>query len=117
VALARFALLLLALAPALALGGANKGQDDVGPGPNDGPGYSGFVRDAGGAPIEDARVTASYRGGLEMVTRSNAAGFYNLPGYRKTINPDGVVRARGDRFPRRHSDPRRRRPHDRRAAR
>lgn len=88
--LARLALLFLVLAPTAALAGANKGQDDVGPGPNDGPGYSGFVRDAAGAPVEDARVTASYRGGLEMVTRSNAAGFYNLPGYRKSINPDEV---------------------------
>ena len=84
--------LVLAFAPAPALAGANRdsGQDEVGPGPNDGPGYSGFVRDAGGAPVNDARVTATYRDGLAMVTRSNATGAYNLPGYRKGINPDEV---------------------------
>lgn len=83
---------LLMLASSLALGGANRdgGQDEVGPGPNDGPGYFGSVKEAGGAPVNDARVTATYRDGLAMVTRSNAAGAYNMPGYKKGINPDEV---------------------------
>jgi len=88
--LVRLALLVVALAPAPALGGANKGQDEVGPGPDEGPGYFGVVLDAAGKPVDDARVTATYRDGLAMVTRSNAAGAYKLPGFNKRINPDEV---------------------------
>ncbi len=88
--LVRLALLVVALAPASALGGANKGQDEVGPGPDEGPSYFGVVLDAAGKPVDDARVTATYRDGLAMVTRSNAAGAYQLPGFNKRINPDEV---------------------------
>jgi hypothetical protein len=40
---------------------------------------AGANRDIAGKPIEDAHVTATSRDGLAMVTRSNAAGVYNLP--------------------------------------
>jgi hypothetical protein len=90
VTLVRLALLVVALSPAPTLAGANKGQDEVGPGPDEGPGYVGFVKDAAGAPVNDARVSATYRDGLAMVTRSNAAGAYSLPGFKKGINPDEV---------------------------
>ena len=89
----RLALLVALLGPAAALGGANqgdRGQDEVGPGPDEGPEYFGVVRDAGGMPVDDARVSATYRNGLAMVTRSNAAGAYKFPGFRKGINPDEV---------------------------
>jgi hypothetical protein len=86
----RAAFLVALLLPAPALAGANKGQDEVGPGPDEGPSYFGVVLDAAGKPVDDARVTATYRDGLAMVTRSNTAGAYKLPGFNKRINPDEV---------------------------
>ena len=89
----RLALLVALLSPATVLAGANRGdrgQDEVGPGPDEGPEYFGVVKDAAGMPVDDARVSATYRNGLAMVTRSNAAGAYKLPGFKKSINPDEV---------------------------
>ena len=86
------ALLPIALLPAPALGGANRdrGQDEVGPGPDEGPSYFGVVLDTAGRPVDDARVSATSRDGLAMVTRSNAAGAYSMPGFNKRINADEV---------------------------
>jgi hypothetical protein len=88
----RVALLAIALLPASVLAGANRdrGQDEVGPGPDEGPSYFGVVLDTAGRPVDDARVTATSRDGLAMVTRSNAAGAYSLPGFNKRINADEV---------------------------
>ena len=88
----RLALLAIVLLPAPALAGANKdrGQDEVGPGPDEGPSYFGVVLDTAGKPVDDARVTATSRDGLAMTTRSNAAGAYSLPGFNKRINADEV---------------------------
>jgi len=88
----RLVLLAVALLPAAALAGANRdrGQDEVGPGPDEGPSYFGVVLDAAGKPVDDARVTATSRDGLAMTTRSNSAGAYNLPGFNKRINADEV---------------------------
>ena len=88
----RLALLAIALLPAPVLAGANKdrGQDEVGPGPDEGPSYFGVVLDTAGKPVHDARVTATARDGLAMTTRSNAAGAYSLPGFNKRINADEV---------------------------
>jgi len=83
-------LLAALLCPTLALAGANKGQDEVGPGPDEGPSYFGVVLDATGKPVDDARVTATDKNGLAMATRSNAAGAYKLPGFNKRINSDEV---------------------------
>ena len=86
------ALLAIAVLPAPVVAGANRdrGQDEVGPGPDEGPSYFGRVLDAGGNPVVDARVTATSRDGLAMTTRSNAAGAYSLPGFNKRINADEV---------------------------
>jgi hypothetical protein len=86
----RAAFLVALLVSAQALAGANKGQDEVGPGPDEGPGYFGVVLDSAGKPVDDARVTATSKDGLAMVTRSNAAGAYKLPGFNKRINSDEV---------------------------
>lgn len=86
----RGAVLAALFCPALALAGASRGQDEVGPGPDEGPSYFGVVLDAVGKPVDDARVTATHRGGLAMVTRSNAAGAYKLPGFNKKFNSDEV---------------------------
>jgi hypothetical protein len=88
--IARQPLLVALMVPVLAIAGANRGQDDVGPGPDEGPSYVGVVLDGGGQPVDDARVTATSRDGLAMVTRSNAAGAYKLPGFNKRINADEV---------------------------
>jgi len=84
------ALLAMALLPAAVLAGANRGEDNPGPLPDEGPGYVGVVLDTAGKPVNDARVTATSRDGLAMVTRSNAAGAYNMPGFNKRINADEV---------------------------
>lgn len=86
----RLALLAAALLPAAALAGANRGEDNTGPLPDEGPGYVGVVLDTAGKPVEDARVTATSRDGLSMVTRSNAAGAYSLQGFNRRINADEV---------------------------
>jgi hypothetical protein len=88
----RLALLATALLPVLVLAGANRdrGQDEVGPGPDEGPSYSGVVLDSAGKPVDDARVTATSRDGLAMTTRSNTAGAYSLPGFNKRINANEV---------------------------
>jgi hypothetical protein len=86
----RLALLAIALLPAAVLAGANRGEDNFGPLPDEGPGYVGVVLDTAGKPVNDARVTATSRDGLAMVTRSNAAGAYSMPGFNKRINADEV---------------------------
>lgn len=86
----RLALLCIALLPAPVLAGANRNPVEAGPTPDEGPSYSGLVLDAAGKPIDDARVSASYRDGPAMVTRSDASGAFNLPGFNKRINPDEV---------------------------
>jgi len=88
----RLALLAIALLPLSVLAGANRdrGQDEVGPGPDEGPSYFGVVLDAAGKPVDDARVTATHRDGLAMVTRSNTAGAYKLPGFNKKFSSDDV---------------------------
>lgn len=83
--------LLAALAPAAALAGADAadGHDDVPPSPDDGPVYFGFVKDTGGVPVRDAKVSASHKS-LTLVTRSTATGAYRLRGFKKDATPDQV---------------------------
>lgn len=84
------AVLVIALLPASVLAGANQDRGDGGPAPNEGPGYIGLVLDAAGKPIPDARISASYRDGPAMVTRSDANGAFTLPGFNRGVNPDEV---------------------------
>ena len=87
----RLALLAIALSPAAVLAGANRDRGDgLGPLPDEGPSYFGVVLDTAGKPVDDARVTATSKDGLAMVTRSNASGTWNLPGFNKRINADEV---------------------------
>ena len=65
------------------------GPDDHNP--DEGPPFWGFVRDAAGRPIRDAKVTASYKKSLSLVTRSNATGAYKVRGFKKGINIDDVT--------------------------
>jgi hypothetical protein len=84
----------LALVAAGAPSGARAGGDALGPddhGTDEGPAYFGFVRDASGAPLRDAKVSASYRNNLTLVTRSDATGAYKLRGFNKDISPQEVA--------------------------
>jgi len=89
----RWLALAIALLPAVALAGADAadGHDEAPPNQEEGPFYFGFVKDVGGVPVRDAKVSASYRDKLTLVTRTNATGSYKLPGFKKDINPVEVT--------------------------
>jgi hypothetical protein len=90
----RWLAFIAVLIPGAALAGADAADghdDEAGPSAEEGPGYFGFVKDAGGVPVRDARVSASYRDKLTLVTRTNATGGYKLPGFKKDISPDEVI--------------------------
>jgi hypothetical protein len=69
-------------------GGSDEGPDVH---HDDGPTYFGFVKDSGGKAIPDAKVTAAIKGLGSVITRTNAAGSYKLPGFGKDISPDRVT--------------------------
>ena len=58
---------------------------------DEGPPFWGFVRDAAGRPIRDAKVSASYKNSLTLVTRTDATGSYKVRGFKKEINPNDVT--------------------------
>jgi hypothetical protein len=76
--------LALAVPPAWAGSDAVGGPDDHNP--DEGPPFWGFVKDQNGRPVRDAKVSASYKNSLTLVTRSNATGAYKVRGFRKDIN-------------------------------
>jgi carboxypeptidase family protein len=86
-------LVTLAFAGALSAGGALAGSDSEPHehNPDEGPPYFGFVKDAGGVPVRDAKVSATYKSSLTLVTRTNATGAYRLSGFKKDINPDDIT--------------------------
>src|SRR4026209_684445 len=57
------ALIAIALLPATVLAGTNRGEDNLGPLPDEGPSYFGVVLDAAGKRVDDARVSAADRDG------------------------------------------------------
>lgn len=59
--------------------------------PNAGPSYYGFVKDAAGALVPDARVSAELKGRGTIVTRTDLLGIYRIPGFGKEVNPDDVT--------------------------
>ena len=76
-------------APAALAGGDSFEPDDHGP--DEGPAYFGFVKDARGAPVRDAKVSASYKNSLTLVTRTNATGAYKVRGFKKEVSPNDVT--------------------------
>ena len=69
--------------------GGEAGLDDH---PEDeGPYYFGFVKDTARKAIRDAKVTAEMKGRPMIVARTNAAGFYRIPGFGKGIEPKNVT--------------------------
>ena len=82
-------LALAGFSPASA-GGVNLGNDDDDNNADTGPAFFGFVRDAGGAAVADAKVTATVKAGGALVTRSNVMGVYKIPGMGKGVDPDSI---------------------------
>ena len=72
-------------------GGQMTFGDDTNTSANDGPPFFGFVRDADGTAVGDARVTATVKSGGALVTTSNSIGVYKISGFAKSINPDDIV--------------------------
>jgi hypothetical protein len=77
------------MSTALWAGGSGFGDDDD-PGEDEGPSYFGFVKDAGGGTIPDAKVTVSVKDRGGVVTRTDALGAYKVPGFGKEISPNDV---------------------------
>ena len=87
--LACFALAALWGSPSARAGGEGFGPDDHSP--DEGPAFFGFVKDARGAPVKDAKVSASYKTSLTLVTRTNATGAYKVRGFKKEISPSEIT--------------------------
>jgi hypothetical protein len=82
---------LLAAATVARAGGQITFGDTTNTSANDGPPFFGFVRDADGAAVGDARVTATVNSGGALVTTSNSIGVYKISGFAKSIPPDNIV--------------------------
>jgi hypothetical protein len=85
------AALLLAGLTAARAGGQMTFGDDTNTSANDGPAFFGFVRDADGSAVADAKVTAVVKTGGAVVTTTNTMGIYKFPGFAKSINPNDIV--------------------------
>jgi hypothetical protein len=86
---ATFVALALTASPTALAGGEMLG--DLDDHHDEGPSYFGFVKDARGAPVADAKVTANVKNGVAFITRSTAAGLYKFGGFSKQINPEDVT--------------------------
>jgi len=58
---------------------------------DEGPSYFGFVKDARGNPVPDAKVSASVKNGVTLVTHTTALGLYKIGGLSKDVNPNDVT--------------------------
>jgi hypothetical protein len=69
------------------------GSDDEAPDAHqdNGPSYFGFVKDQSGRPVPDAKVMAEIKGRGSVITRTNGAGIYKLPGFGKEVAPSNVA--------------------------
>ena len=83
--------LMLAGLTAARAGGQMTFGDDTNTSANDGPAFFGFVRDADGSAVADAKVTAAVKTGGAVVTTTNTMGIYKFPGFAKSINPNDIV--------------------------
>src|SRR4030088_3700114 len=78
------------LSTALWAGGAGFGDDDDNS-DEEGPSYFGFVKDANGATMPDAKVTVGVKDRGGVVTGTDALGAYKVPGFGKEVSPDEVT--------------------------
>src|SRR6266550_1279041 len=77
------------VATAVWAGGAGFGDDDDNS-EEEGPSYFGFVKDANGATMPDAKVMVGVKGRGGVVTRTDALGAYKVPGFGKDVDPQEV---------------------------
>jgi hypothetical protein len=87
--LASAVIALAASSPAAFAGGEMLG--DLDDHHDEGPSYFGFVKDARGTPVADAKVTANVNNGVALITRTTAAGLYKFAGFSKQIRPEDVT--------------------------
>ena len=76
----------LAAPPARAAGEMGEAQHK-----DEGIRFFGFVKDAGGKPIVEAKVTAQIKGGIKYVTHTAKNGMYSFGGFNKSVKPDDVT--------------------------
>jgi hypothetical protein len=77
------------VATAVWAGGSGFGDDDDA-GEDEGPPYFGFVRDANGSTMPDAKVTVAVKDRGGVVTRTDALGAYKVPGFGLEVHPNDV---------------------------
>ena len=53
--------------------------------------FFGFVKDAAGKPIVEAKVSAQIKNGIKYVTHTSKNGMYSFGGFSKTVKPDDVT--------------------------
>ena len=83
------ALCLLTMSSPAWAGGSDAEAPDA---PQDnGPSYFGFVKDQSGKRVADAKGTAEIKGRGSVITRTNGAGIYKLPGFGKEITANNVA--------------------------
>jgi hypothetical protein len=70
-------------------GGSGFGDNDDNS-EEEGPSYFGFVRDASGATVPDAKVTVGVKNRGGVVTRTDLLGTYKVPGFGKEVDPKDV---------------------------
>ncbi|HEY1286736.1 MAG TPA: carboxypeptidase-like regulatory domain-containing protein [Burkholderiales bacterium] len=87
--LARLAAAAVAIASAGAMAGGEMGGADEHP--DEGLIFFGYVKDARGAPISGAKVTATMKSGNTFIVQTSATGLYRLPTFSYQINPAEVV--------------------------
>lgn len=80
---------LCILSTAVWAGGSGFGDDDDTT-EDEGPAYFGFVKDANGSTLPDAKVTVSIKDRGGVVTRTDALGAYKVPGFGKEVSPNDV---------------------------
>jgi Carboxypeptidase regulatory-like domain len=78
-----------AMAPGARAGGDGFDPDDHSE--DEGPAHFGFVKDERGRPVRDAKVSASFKNTLTLVTRTNATGAFRVRGFKKDIDPKDIV--------------------------
>ena len=88
----RTALMVTLAAAALATGGARAaGEMGEAQHKDEGVRFFGFVKDAAGKPVIEAKVTAQIKGGIKYVTHTGKNGMYSFGGFNKSVKPDDVT--------------------------
>ena len=58
---------------------------------DEGPHFFGFVRDEGGRPLADAKVSAAIKNGTTYIMRTPKNGLYKFGGLSKMVTPNDVT--------------------------